>query len=391
MKKIKLTAIYDVSFPFVKGGGQRRFYEILKRFNFSKYHVQWLTFNAWDKNKEKIFKDGIEYVSLGNIPTLYNSSGKRSKIEPLIFAFCIILNLKKFSDSDFIWAGQWPLLHLLPLIILKPFFSYKLVVDYWEVWDLSYWKTYSPFLGYFGWFCQYLILFLISRFSIIVTDSNVEKNKIKKLIKSSRVEVISNGITMTKRDVNKNQASRTYDLVYFGRLKDHKNVELLIDSINYIKHRYSMSIKVVIIGDGPMKKTLQDKCMMLNLKNVIFTGFIDNQEKVYKYIKNSKLSVIPIISGGGAGNLTLLELMSCGTPCIIFDVDNGIDKKIIIDGVNGFLLKSLTFSSLGDKIFHYLINYETHKTMHLSTRDFSRNFTWDNSFLMYLKIFQAES
>ena len=348
---IKVAAIYDVSFPFIKGGGQRRLYEVISRLNNQdNYSFVWFTYKAWPQSKNVLDSENITYKSIGRLPSLYNANGKRSKTQPLNFVWNVLRNIKSIGENDIVWVAQWPLLHLIPICIFKLIFKYKIVVDYWEIWPYSSWRKHSFLIGSVGFLLQQTIIWVISQIAEIVTDSEIEKQKIIGINKRASVTVIPNGVPFELIGKVLDVKKRKYDIVYFGRLKDHKNVELLLESLSLLQNDKHFKIKTLIIGDGPKKKFLMDMSNNYNLKNIRFTGFIENQKEVYELIKESKVGIIPITSGGGAGNLTLLELNACGTPCIIFDVEDGIDGDIVVDGLNGFKVKDVSAYGLSEMI-----------------------------------------
>ena len=121
---IKIAAIYDVSFPFIKGGGQRRLFEVMSRLNNQdNYSFFWFTYKAWPQSKNVLDLENITYKSIGRLPNLYNADGKRSKTQPLNFVWNILRNIKSIGENDIVWVAQWPLLHLIPICIFKLVFK----------------------------------------------------------------------------------------------------------------------------------------------------------------------------------------------------------------------------------------------------------------------------
>ena len=109
----RILLVYDVSYPSIDGGGQRRMYEVAKRLIARGYRVDWLCFKTWDiddlnKNSE------IHYIGLPGYKGLYNDSGSRRYLEPLEFLFALWKSRLELNQYDIIWSGQWPILHLIP-------------------------------------------------------------------------------------------------------------------------------------------------------------------------------------------------------------------------------------------------------------------------------------
>ncbi len=72
--KPKLALVYDAIYPYIKGGGEKRFYEIGKRLS-KDYEVHFYGMKLW-KGDDVIQKDGIYYHGIcKNIP-LYTDENK---------------------------------------------------------------------------------------------------------------------------------------------------------------------------------------------------------------------------------------------------------------------------------------------------------------------------
>ena len=97
---------------------------------------------------------------------------------------------------------------------------------------------------------------------------SVSKFTKKKLIKlnipSTKIDVVPNGIDLTKYESIKVKKSRNPTLCFVGRLISHKRVKDLITAIFILKKTFP-KIKCKIIGNGPEKDNL------CNFNHVNFT------------------------------------------------------------------------------------------------------------------------
>jgi L-malate glycosyltransferase len=373
----KLLIVFDVSFPFVKGGAQRRFYEVGKRVSETGVEVDWMTFQSWPGGPI-IENNGIRYLSLGKLPKLYNKSGKRSKVEPIIFFFKFLLNIFQIRKYDTVWIGQWPMLHLFPAIVFARLFGVKLVVDWWEVWSRENWQSYSFIAGSFGYILQSILLRLIVKNSIIVTDSKLESLRIKDVVKSeAEVYWIPNGIPVDEIGAVDLEATTKYDIASLGRLKNHKGLDLLIRAIWILKERDKYKVTAAIVGDGPEWDALNLLVKDLGLtEQVRLFGQIEDFEETYEIIKSCKVCAITTINGGG-GNLTLFEAYGCGLPVIAFSLEEGIDEDLIDDGKTGIFVHSVNAESLADALRDFLQNPEQIRIMKRYSYQKSLDYGWD--------------
>jgi len=384
MKNILM--IFDVPFPFVKGGGQRRLYEVGRNLSKSGYKVSWLTFNAWDQKKSTIFENNITYIGTRKVPPLYNSKGNRNKSEPIIFLFDILKNTLKIRKYDYVWVAQWPLVHLIPLIFFSKIFGTKLIIDWWEVWSFKNWTSYSIIAGFIGYCVQQSTLFFIRILNIkVVTDNSLDYKKLLPHIKNPKLLLnISNGVPKDEIEkANLQFSSEYFDVVSLGRLKNHKGIDYLIKSIKILKEKYNL------IGDGPEKDNLVELANKLNIiENITFFGEVESLSNVYGIMKNSGVLALTTHNGGG-GNLTLLEAYGCGLPAVAFKVDEGIDEDLIDIGKTGFFVESVDAHSLADGIKKITENKETLSKMKDYALKKSEHLSWENTTNSYDNFFKS--
>jgi glycosyltransferase involved in cell wall biosynthesis len=116
-----------------------------------------------------------------------------------------------------------------------------------------------------------------------------------------------------------------------GRLEREKNLSFLIPA--FAKVRDAGTFKLVIVGDGTEKSSLQDSAMKLGLENdVIFTGY---QKNPHAIIRQSDIFVHTCLFEGFAN--AIIEAMACRVPVVAVDCPYG-PRDIITDGKNGFLI-----------------------------------------------------
>lgn len=134
-------------------------------------------------------------------------------------------------------------------------------------------------------------------------------------------------------------------IVSVGRLTEQKNFSLLIDSFNKIKKDIN-DYKLIIYGEGPLRKTLEDKIKKYNLDNSVLLPGISNQ--IEKEIKNARMFVMSSNYEGMPN--ALIEAMCLGLPVISTDCPCGGPKMLIENGKNGFLVPVGDENELANKM-----------------------------------------
>ncbi|KAJ3253790.1 Sulfoquinovosyl transferase sqd2 [Boothiomyces macroporosus] len=114
-------------------------------------------------------------------------------------------------------------------------------------------------------------------------------------------------------------------LIYCGRLAVEKSIDFLIESLAELD-----TATLVIVGDGPIRKDLEQLSERVVGKEyvytgespingryrVIFTGMIRNEKIVASYYAQSDIFVSA--SGSETFGFTVAEAMACGTPsCVV--------------------------------------------------------------------------
>jgi len=104
-------------------------------------------------------------------------------------------------------------------------------------------------------------------------------------------------------------------ILFLSTLKPSKNIESLVDAFHLIKLKYP-EMKLVIAGKkGWMYESIYKKVEKLGLeKNVIFTGFVDDEDKPALF-KGAKVFVLPSYWEGFG--LDVLNSIATGTPVVV--------------------------------------------------------------------------
>lgn len=160
------------------------------------------------------------------------------------------------------------------------------------------------------------ILFSLSWDSVIsisyttakkLQSRNVRKNNIEVIYCGTKIEQISN------LKVNK----IPFKICCVSRLVSYKRIEDLISAIYYV-HDVFPNIVLDIVGIGEDESKLKSLAARLGLINIKFHGFVKNQQKVWKLMKESQLFCLPsIVEGFG---LVTIEAMAGGVPVVLADV-----------------------------------------------------------------------
>ena len=129
--------------------------------------------------------------------------------------------------------------------------------------------------------------------------------------------------------------------LFIGALRYYKGLTYLLKAIQGTK------LRVVIVGNGPMWQSLHDEVSKLGIQNqIIFTGSITNEEKVYLY-SLCRAFVFPSHLRSEAFGISLLEAAMYGCCLISCDISTGTsyinihcETGIVVPPADHFELKN---------------------------------------------------
>jgi glycosyltransferase involved in cell wall biosynthesis len=120
-------------------------------------------------------------------------------------------------------------------------------------------------------------------------------------------------------------------IVAIGRLVEVKGFDKLIRAFSKIIKSHQENIKLVIIGDGPLKSTLDDLISSLRMRDYII--LLGKKENPYPYIKSAQCLVSSSVSEGHP--LAIGEAIALGTPIIATNCEG--NSGMLAHGRYGYL------------------------------------------------------
>jgi glycosyltransferase involved in cell wall biosynthesis len=200
----------------------------------------------------------------------------------------------------------------------------------------------------------------LSKINHFITLSKYMKKEVRKNFSEIKINNLSCGLELFDYYPIKNYET----LLYIGRLSPEKGVDFLIKSFSKISNKFN-NIKLIIIGEGSEKKSLESLTKRLNLSEKInFLGKV-NHSKIINFYKNSTLIIVPSIWPEPFG-LIGPEAMSVGRPLIATNL-GGIPEWLM-DKKTGYLVKPKDINSLAGKIIKLLSNKEIINKMGIEGR-----------------------
>jgi len=144
------------------------------------------------------------------------------------------------------------------------------------------------------------------------------------------------------------------NILFVGSFGKSKKIENLILAYQIIKKQYS-DVSLLLVGDGKIKKEMENLVKTKQVKDVIFTG--SRIEDVSLYFLMGDVFVLP-----GEGGLAINQAMIHGLPIVTVPAD-GTELDMVINGKNGYIVDNDNVEVLAQAILKILTNKELRKNM----------------------------
>jgi len=186
----------------------------------------------------------------------------------------------------------------------------------------------------------------LAKYDKVIVFSDMQAEVLAKLgVKEKKIDVIPNGI-----DIKKWKPHNPYDsptklqleirrklgteriYIYMGRIASEKNVEALLRAWRSVKPK---GCRLVIVGDGPLRPTLENHSIFNKEEDVVWWGYEADQNTRIALLQIAEVFLLPSLVEGLS--IALLEAMATGTACVATDA--GADGEVLEHGA-GIILNT---------------------------------------------------
>jgi len=183
-----------------------------------------------------------------------------------------------------------------------------------------------------GWVCK--------KSDLVIVPSKYLNGIVKGWgVPETKIKIVYNGVDFKPSDLSKEEARSKIGIhgniiLSVGRLVPWKGFRMLIKIMPQLLNLNQFA-RLVIIGDGPDRESLNLMINNLNLDKKVFLAGKKPREELATYLAAADMFVLN--SGYEGFSHQILEAMTCGIPVIASAV--GGNRELITQGDNGFLVK----------------------------------------------------
>jgi glycosyltransferase involved in cell wall biosynthesis len=192
---------------------------------------------------------------------------------------------------------------------------------------------------------------VFNKYDQIMTVSNFFADFLRSVDVKTPINIISNGVdtnlykpqkldlkTRVKYGFNRN------DVIFFflGRLDRDKNVETIVRAMP----KTNKNVKLLVVGKGTERRFLLNLSKKLKVEGkIVWIPYVTNAEMLKLY---STVDAFCIMSPYEGQSIVTLQALAVGLPVIAANA--GALPELIINSVNGYLVKTYDYKSLSEKI-----------------------------------------
>jgi glycosyltransferase involved in cell wall biosynthesis len=359
---LHICLVYDCLYPYTVGGGERWYRALAERLAAEGFEVTYLTLQQWDPGEEPEIP-GVRVVAVG--PRLELYVGGRRRIGPAVRFGAGVLRhlLRKGRRYDVVHCASTPFFALLAAGLARRRGRYRLLVDWIEVWTLSYWREYLGWLkGTIAWSIQRLATRFGER---AFTFAHLHERRLRAEGFRGQIEVVGVYAGPLERP---EPAPAEPVVVYVGRHIPEKGVLGLPPAIARVRKTVP-DLRGEIFGDGPLRAEVQQRVRDEGLSDAISVPGFVGEEEVRAAVARALCLALPSTREGYG--LVVIEASSLGTPSVVVDHPDNAALELVEDGVNGVVAPSAEPDDLAAAVLRV---HEAGDALRASTADwFERN------------------
>jgi colanic acid/amylovoran biosynthesis glycosyltransferase len=159
-------------------------------------------------------------------------------------------------------------------------------------------------------------------------------------------------------------------IISIGRLVEKKGIEFVIKAVKNVLGEFP-DIDYIIVGDGPLRKKLDNLINKLRIENNVKILGNKTHEEIIELLYDSDILLMPSIvakDGDCEGiPVVLMEAMATGLP-VISTYHSGI-PELVKNGKSGFLVPERDIKGIADKLKYLILHYEERLEMGRAGRE----------------------
>jgi glycosyltransferase involved in cell wall biosynthesis len=276
---------------------------------------------------------GVEVVPVGPRLDFYTASGRRRIAPALRFGLGVLRHLIRAGDRyDVVHTASFPYFSLLAAALARRRHSFRIVVDWFEVWSSEYWREYlGPLGGRIG--------LVVQRRCIRVRHtpfcfSSLFARRLREQGVRGDVTVLE-GIYAGPPGTPPEPAEPV--VVFAGRHIPEKQATALVPAIASARAQ-APELRAEILGDGPARPEVLRLIAEYGLDGAVEApGFVD-EDRLRSSLRRALCLALPSRREGYG--LVVVEAAALGVPSVVVRGPDNAATELVEEGENGAVANS---------------------------------------------------
>ena len=249
---------------------------------------------------------------------------------------------------------------------------------------LSVWGSDIYYFPQKNWFNKILMKAIIKYPTAVCSTSQAMKKIVIKEFFRRDIDVIPFGVDLDLFSPN-SQVKEKFIVGTIKSIEDYNGIDCLIDSANIVINDFKKDILFIIVGNGSLKKDMEEKVKMLNLDDKIkFIGFVEHGG-VKKYY--DMLSIFVAVSTRESFGVSVLEAAALEIPSITSNI--GGLTEVNLHNKTGLVIEPDRPMRLAKSIVKLHEDNVLRKNLGANARKMViEKFNWDESINKMLKVYK---
>jgi glycosyltransferase involved in cell wall biosynthesis len=325
---VRVCIVYDCLFPYTIGGAERWYRNLAEALAAKGHDVTMLTLRQWDRDHDPEIP-GVHVVVAGARMGLYTSGGRRRLLPPLVFGAGVLWHLlRQGRRYDVVHTASFPYFSVLAAATARRRGSYRIVVDWHEVWTREYWREYvGRVAGAIGWRVQRACLRVPQR---AFCFSRLHERRLRELGLQGELTRLEGQYDGPLEPAEPEPAQPV--AVYAGRLIPEKQVQALVPALAVAREQIP-DLRGEIFGDGPEHVEVERAIRRLGLEGAVSAPGFVNGETLERALATAMCLVLPS-RREGYGRV-VIEASARGVPVVVVAGPDNAATELVEEGVNG--------------------------------------------------------
>ena len=337
------------------GGAEVYMYEIFRRIAAYGYRVTWISAGDAGAGTGDEREGNLRMVRVGNKATANFTSVREA------------LRVARTEHVDLFIENLCKIPFFLPVYTNAPVLPIVL-----HLFGETVFREANPLVASYVWMYERFIPRVYRGQPFVALSDSTASDLRRRGVQARWVDVVPPGLDLEQYRSTGGDRPREPLVVYVGRLKRYKQIDLVLTAFAEVRRRRPES-RMVVLGKGDDRPRLEQVAVKCGIADAVdFRGFVDEDEKI-DWMRRARVVVYPSPKEGWGISTT--EAAACGTPVVASDSE-GLRDAVRADET-GFLVPHEDVAAWAERIESLLTDDALFARLSRGALAWAQEFDWE--------------